>query len=154
MIDELLAEGTEATPEIAWQNLRIECSAIVDGEGGTALVPADDGRALVVQDAVLCDSTRFDSSNVLRAMEKAVNNPDVSLNRPTWPPLRKESPCQDKGVVNARAIRNISGCRTWLSDLESIGRRLEPGVQEAEEGHGEEQEDAGEDCESAAEEVY
>ncbi|KAG4059267.1 hypothetical protein PC123_g5780 [Phytophthora cactorum] len=89
-----------------------------------------------------------------------------------------------KGVVNARAIRNVSGRQTWLYDLESIGRRLEPGVdesalpggaakhrsavvgggrtqaqethdeQEAEEGHGEEQEDAGEDCESAAEEVY
>ncbi|KAG3242235.1 hypothetical protein PI124_g12919 [Phytophthora idaei] len=30
-----------------------------------------------------------------------------------------------------KAIRNISGCRTWLYDLESIGRRLEPGVDES-----------------------
>jgi len=35
-----------------------------------------------------------------------------------------------KNLVNARAITNPSGRRTWMYDLESIGRRLEPGVDE------------------------
>lgn len=36
-----------------------------------------------------------------------------------------------KGVINARAITNVSGRKTWLYDLESIGSRLEPGVDES-----------------------
>ena len=36
-----------------------------------------------------------------------------------------------KGVINARAITNLSGRKTWLYDLESIGSRLEPGVDES-----------------------
>ena len=36
-----------------------------------------------------------------------------------------------KGVINARAIANVSGRKTWLYDLESIGSRLEPGVDES-----------------------
>jgi putative resolvase len=36
-----------------------------------------------------------------------------------------------KGLVNARAITNPSGRKTWLYDIESIGHRLEPGVDES-----------------------
>ena len=36
-----------------------------------------------------------------------------------------------KGVVNARAITNVSGRKTWLYDLESIGSRLEPAMDES-----------------------
>lgn len=36
-----------------------------------------------------------------------------------------------KGVINARSITNVSGRKTWLYDLESIGSRLEPGVDES-----------------------
>ncbi|KAF4031365.1 Helix-turn-helix domain [Phytophthora infestans] len=36
-----------------------------------------------------------------------------------------------KGVINARAITNPSGRKTWMYDLESIGRRMEPDVDES-----------------------
>ena len=36
-----------------------------------------------------------------------------------------------KGVINARAITNVSGRKTWLYDLESIGRSLESNVDES-----------------------
>lgn len=36
-----------------------------------------------------------------------------------------------KGVINARAITNVSGRKTWLYDLESIGSRLEPAMDES-----------------------
>ena len=33
-----------------------------------------------------------------------------------------------KGVINARAIENVSGRKTWMYDLESIGCSMEPDV--------------------------
>ena len=36
-----------------------------------------------------------------------------------------------KGVINARAIQNTGGRRTWLYDLESIGSRLEQNVDQS-----------------------
>lgn len=36
-----------------------------------------------------------------------------------------------KGVINARAITNVSGRKTWLFDLESIGSRMESEVDES-----------------------